>query len=164
MRSPVGCAGQTAHGDQLSDQRRSRTVRITARWHPSRELDLPVVRWETKTHPPHVTVRLPDGSGVRVPLSWTDACVAESVAPQMTRCRAGADVSEILTPLRRTELTGNTCKDPRDKGLSRKWIDTLHRTTCRQSLHFCFFARTSRLSKVNLMKRICIWSQTCISG
>jgi hypothetical protein len=66
-------AGQTAHKDQLQDGGRQETVRLTVWWHPARDLDLQVIRWELKTRPPHVVVRLPNGSGIRIPLSWTNA-------------------------------------------------------------------------------------------
>jgi hypothetical protein len=36
-------------------------------------VDLEVIRWELKTASRQVVVRLPDGTGVRVPLRWTDA-------------------------------------------------------------------------------------------
>jgi hypothetical protein len=48
-------------------------VRIGVSWHPARGVDLEVVRWELKTPVPHVVVRLPDGSGVRIPFRWTEA-------------------------------------------------------------------------------------------
>jgi len=31
-----------------------------------------VIRWETTEKPYHVTVRLPDGGGRRLPVEWTD--------------------------------------------------------------------------------------------
>jgi len=63
-------------------------VRITAWWAPARGLDLRVVRWEMKTRPPWVAVRLPDGSGERLPLSLTDAAGDEQVDKMRARFTA----------------------------------------------------------------------------
>ena len=60
-------------------------MRIYAWWHPARGIDLPVVRWEMKTRPARVVVRLPDGSGLCVPLSCTDAGGALKSAEHRTR-------------------------------------------------------------------------------
>ncbi len=60
-------------------------MRICAWWHPARGIDLPVLRWELKTRPPRVVVRLPDGSGLCVPLSCTDAGGADEVVERRAR-------------------------------------------------------------------------------
>ena len=73
-------------------------MRITAWWHPARGLDLRVVRWELKTRPPWVAVRLPDGSGERVPLCLTDAAGDEQTDKTRTRFTAESllDLSTLV--------------------------------------------------------------------
>ena len=60
-------------------------MRICAWWHPARDADLPVIRWELKTRPPQVVVRLPNGTGLRVPLSCTDVVSADGQLERRTR-------------------------------------------------------------------------------
>jgi hypothetical protein len=48
-------------------------------------VDLEVIRWELKTPSPHVVVRLPDGTGLRVPFRWTDAGGAIEVRGECAR-------------------------------------------------------------------------------
>jgi len=80
-------------------------VRITAWWHPARGLDLQVVRWEMKTRPPWVAVRLPDGSGERLPLWLTDAAGEEQA--DKTRARfTGDSLLELATIIE--GITGRT--------------------------------------------------------
>lgn len=60
-------------------------MRICSWWHPARGLDLPVLRWELKTRPPRVVVRLADGSGQTIPLSCTDAGGADDAPDRGAR-------------------------------------------------------------------------------
>lgn len=76
-------------------------------WHPARGLDLRAVRWEVNTRPPHVVVRLPDGSGVRVPISWTDAGVCERVPTRPLRFTSDS----LLELTRLVESLCDRCTD-----------------------------------------------------
>ncbi len=70
-------------------------------WHPVRGVDLPVVRWERRTHPPHVVVRVPDGSGLRIPLDWTDADVGDTrpIRPLLFTSRSFLDLTALVEAL-----------------------------------------------------------------
>jgi len=98
METPSASAAQTAYKGGLTSGGPPRTVRITAAWHPYRDLGLAVARWELKTRPPHVVLHLPDGSGLRVPLEWTDAS-PPSHRPALPSLRFTADSLLALTRL-----------------------------------------------------------------
>ena len=77
-------------------------------WHPSRGRDLTVVRWELKTRPPHVVLRLPGGSGLRVPLSWTNAGPMEAQPARRLRFTSWSllELTALVESLRKRSADG----------------------------------------------------------
>jgi hypothetical protein len=52
MKHASATPAQTAYKSLIA----RKTVRLQVWWHPARDLDLPVIRWELMTRPPHVVL------------------------------------------------------------------------------------------------------------